>query len=259
MELTATPLIEDDRAIGAVVVFRDVTQRREVDRLKSEFVSMVSHELRTPLTAIRGSLGLIAGGAMGELTPSAARMVQIALVSSERLTRLINEILDIERIESGVLPMELGAHSAEGLIDAAVDQVQVIAEDARVRVSVDRAEGEVYADADRVVQTLLNLLGNALKFSPPGAEVTVHAVTRGTFVEFSIRDRGRGIPEDKLDRIFARFEQVDSSDAREKGGSGLGLAISRSIVERLGGRIWAENNLSAARPSASPCPSRLTR
>ena len=118
----------------------------------------------------------------------------------------------------------------------------MIAEDARVRVIVDRAEGEVYADADRVVQTLLNLLGNALKFSPPGGVVTVRSVTRGTFVEFSIRDRGRGIPEDKLDRIFARFEQVDSSDAREKGGSGLGLAISRSIIERLGGRIWAVNN-----------------
>jgi len=244
VELTATPLIEDDRAIGAVVVFRDVTQRREVDRLKGEFVSMVSHELRTPLTAIRGSLGLIAGGAMGELTPSAARMVQIALVSSERLTRLINEILDIERIESGVLPMELGAHSVRGLLDAAVGQVQVIAEDSGVRVRVAGAEGEVYADPDRVVQTLLNLLGNALKFSPPGTEVTLHAATRGTFVEFSIRDQGRGIPADKLDQVFARFEQVDSSDAREKGGSGLGLAISRSIVERLGGRIWAENNPS---------------
>ncbi len=242
VELTATPLIEDDLAIGAVVVFRDVTQRREIDRLKSEFVSMVSHELRTPLAAIRGSLGLIAGGAMGELTPSAGRMVQIALVSSERLTRLINEILDIERIESGVLPMDLRAHSAKGLIDAAVNQVQVIAESAGVRVTVGRAEGEVYADADRVVQTLLNLIGNALKFSPRGEVVTVQADTRGAFVEFSIRDRGRGIPEDKLDRIFARFEQVDSSDAREKGGSGLGLAISRSIIERLGGRIWAVNN-----------------
>ena len=120
----------------------------------------------------------------------------------------------------------------------------MIAEDAGVQVRVADAEGEVYADADRVVQTLLNLLGNALKFSPPGTEVTLHAAPAGRFVEFSICDRGRGIPVDKLDRVFARFEQVDSSDAREKGGSGLGLAISRSIVERLGGRIWAENNPS---------------
>lgn len=242
VEVTATPLIEDGQAIGAVVVFRDVTQRREVDRMKSEFVSMVSHELRTPLTAIRGSLGLIAGGALGEVSPTAAHMVDIALISSERLTRLINEILDIERIESGIQPMDLATHRAKALIEAAVGQVQVIAEEAGVRVSVGRTEGVVYADADRVVQTLLNLLGNAIKFSHPGGFVTVQSRTRGEFVEFAIRDDGRGIPDDKLERIFSRFEQVDSSDAREKGGSGLGLSISRSIVERLGGRIWAINN-----------------
>ena len=245
VEVTATPIIEDGQAIGAVVVFRDVTQRREVDRMKSEFVSMVSHELRTPLTAIRGSLGLIAGGALGELAPSAARMVDIALVSSDRLSRLINEILDIERIESGTLSMELGNHQARPLIEAAVGQVQVIAQEAGVRVSIGRADGEVHADADRVVQTLLNLLGNAIKFSHRGGSVSVQTESRGAFVEFAIRDDGRGIPEDKLDRIFSRFEQVDSSDAREKGGSGLGLSISRSIVERLGGRIWAVNNADA--------------
>jgi PAS domain S-box-containing protein len=243
VEVTATPLIDEDGlAIGAVVVFRDITERREVDRMKSEFVSMVSHELRTPLAAIRGSLGLIAGGTMGEVAPSAARMVDIALVSSDRLSRLINEILDIERIESGTLSMDLGVHQAQALIEAAVGQVQVIAEDSGVRVSIGRTEGQIYADADRVVQTLLNLLSNAIKFSYRGGVVSVGSESRGAFVEFAIRDDGRGIPEDKLDQIFSRFEQVDSSDAREKGGSGLGLSISRSIVERLGGRIWAVNN-----------------
>jgi PAS domain S-box-containing protein len=243
VEVTSTPLIDEDgQAIGAVVVFRDVTERREVDRMKSEFVSMVSHELRTPLAAIRGSLGLMAGGAMGELAPSAARMVDIALVSSDRLGRLINEILDIERIESGKLSMDLGVHQAQDLIEAAVGQVQVIAEESGVRVSIGRTEGQVYADADRVVQTLLNLLSNAIKFSHRGGSVSVWTESRGAFVEFAIQDDGRGVPEDKLDRIFSRFEQVDSSDAREKGGSGLGLSISRSIIERLGGRIWAVNN-----------------
>ena len=243
VEVTATPLIDENgQAIGAVMVFRDVTERREVDRMKSEFVSMVSHELRTPLAAIRGSLGLIAGGALGEVAPSAARMVDIALVSSDRLSRLINEILDIERIESGTLSMDLGVHQAQALIEAAVGQVQVIAEESGVRVSTGRTEGQVFADADRVVQTLLNLLGNAIKFSHRGGSVSVRTESRGAFVEFAIQDDGRGIPEDKLDQIFSRFEQVDSSDAREKGGSGLGLSISRSIVERLGGRIWAVNN-----------------
>jgi PAS domain S-box-containing protein len=242
VEVTATPLTDDGVTLGAVVVFRDVTQRREIDRLKSEFVSMVSHELRTPLTAIRGSLGLLAGGAVGELTPSAARMVDIALVSSERLTRLINEILDLERMEAGGLPMEVGNHAARTLVDTALAQASVLAQQAGVRLRVIHTEGEVRADADRVVQTLLNLMGNAIKFSDPGQEVTVQTARRGSFVEFEVSDTGRGIPEDKLDAVFARFQQIDSSDAREKGGSGLGLAISRSIVERLGGRIWAANN-----------------
>lgn len=242
VEVTATPLIDDGVAVGAVVVFRDVTQRREVDRMKSEFVSMVSHELRTPLTAIRGALGLIAGGAVGELNPKTRRMVEIALVSTDRLGRLINEILDIERIESGMLSMDLATHPCRPLVEAAVAQVQVLAEEAGVRVSIGATEGQVHADADRVVQTLLNLLGNAIKFSHRGGYVSVSTQAKGEFVEFAIRDDGRGVPEDKLDHIFDRFSQVDSSDAREKGGSGLGLSISRSIVERLGGRIWARNN-----------------
>jgi PAS domain S-box-containing protein len=245
VEVTATPLIDDDRAIGAVVVFRDVTQRREVDRMKSEFVSIVSHELRTPVTAIHGSLGLLAGGAMGELSPSAQRMVDIALVSSDRLGRLINEILDIERIESGMLSMELGIHPCRELVESAVSQVQVLAQEAGVRVSIGATEGQAYADADRVVQTLLNLLGNAIKFSNSGGYVSVRSEALEGFVQFAIRDDGRGIPEDKLDQVFTRFHQVDSSDAREKGGSGLGLSISRSIVERLGVRIWEQNNVGA--------------
>lgn len=242
VEVTATPLSDDGVTLGAVVVFRDVTQRREVDRLKNEFVSMVSHELRTPLTAIRGSLGLLAGGALGALSPAATRMVDIALVSSDRLTRLINEILDLERMDAGALPMELGRHPARELIEIALAQGGVLAQEAGIALRVIHVDGEVRADADRVVQTLLNLIGNAIKFSEPGQEVTVQAARRGSFVEFEVSDSGRGIPEDKLDVVFARFEQVDSSDAREKGGSGLGLAISRSIVERLGGRIWADNN-----------------
>ncbi len=242
VEVTASPLAADGRIRGAVVVFRDVTQRREVDRLKNEFVSMVSHELRTPLTAIRGSLGLLAGGALGELAPPATRMVEIAMDSSRRLTRLIDQILDLERIESGTLPLEIGNYPASELIEAAIDQIRIIAEAAHVTIRKTAAEGVVITDADRVVQTLLNLLGNAVKFSPPGAEVTVCALVHADTVEFRIDDQGRGIPEDMLESIFTRFEQVDSSDAREKGGTGLGLAISRSLVERLGGRIWAENH-----------------
>jgi PAS domain S-box-containing protein len=242
VEVTATPLIDEDRVTGAVVVFRDVTQRREVDRMKSEFVSMVSHELRTPLTSIRGALGLLSGGALGPLAPNASRMIDIALESSERLTRLINDILDIERIEAGVVSMKLAFDPIDELIASAVNQVQLLAEQSGITLRTVAPPTLVYVDADRVVQTLVNLIGNAIKFSPDHTEVRVVAIERGTFVEVAIHDQGRGIPESKLEEIFARFQQVDSSDARAKGGSGLGLAISRSLVERLGGRIWAENN-----------------
>lgn len=245
VEVTVSPLHPDARILGAVVVFRDVTQRREVDKLKNEFVSMVSHELRTPLTAIRGSLGLLAGGALGELSAPAARMVEIAMDSSRRLTRLIDQILDLERIESGTLPLEIARYEAAELIDAATDQMRVIAEESGVSIRVASREGTVNTDGDRVVQTLLNLLGNAIKFSPAGSTVTVSAYAGRDTVEFRIEDQGRGIPEDMLETIFTRFEQVDSSDAREKGGTGLGLAISRSLVERLGGRLWAENRKGA--------------
>ncbi|MDN4161536.1 sensor histidine kinase [Nocardioides abyssi] len=243
VEITASPLVDDETVTGAVVVFRDVTQRREVDRMKNEFLSVVSHELRTPLTSIRGSLGLLAGGQLGELTPRATSMARIALESSERLTRLINDILDLERIESGTRPMELAPAEARTVVEAAAAEMDAMARGADVRLEVGDAAGEVLVDADRIVQTLTNLLNNAIKFSPAGGRVVLDAVLQpnGKAVLFRVRDEGRGIPEDQIATIFDRFHQVDSSDARQKGGTGLGLAISRGIVERHGGRIWAES------------------
>jgi PAS domain S-box-containing protein len=243
VEVTASPLDGDSSTPGAVIVFRDITQRREVDRMKKEFVSVVSHELRTPLTAIRGSLGLLAGDRLGELTPPAARMIRIALDSTERLGRLVNDILDIERMESGSMPMDFRDHDVAELVRTAVTQLRPIATQTGVPILTGQVQGRVTADGDRIVQTLVNLIGNAIKFSPVGGVVTVAAARddQEQTIVFSVADQGRGIPADKLERIFERFEQVDSSDGREMGGSGLGLAISRSIVERHGGSIWADN------------------
>ncbi len=242
VEVTASPTTDDGESIGAVVVFRDITQRLEVDRMKDEFVSIVSHELRTPLTSIRGALGLVESGSLGGLTPQAQRMVSIALDSSVRLGRLINDILDVERIHSGVLPMNLGVHPARDLIEVAVEQVDLLADRAQIRIEIGCTDGTVLADSDRITQTLINLIDNAVKFSSAHSAISISTERVGAFVEFVIRDSGRGVPSDKLDSIFRRFEQVDSSDARDRGGTGLGLAISRSIVERHNGRIWAENN-----------------
>lgn len=247
VEITASPLVDGDdheRIRGAVVVFRDMTQRREIDRMKNEFVSVVSHELRTPLTSIRGALGLLATGSLGELSPRAQSMTTIALESSERLTRLINDILDLERIESGSRRLELATHDARDLLVASADEMAALARDHRMRIEVGAAEGVVVADRDRVVQTLTNLIGNAVKFSAAGDAVVLEAhAGEHESVVFSVRDQGRGIPAEKLATVFERFQQVDSSDARQKGGTGLGLTISRGIVERHGGRIWAESEV----------------
>ena len=170
-------------------------------------------------------------------------MVSIALESSERLTRLIEDMLDIERMESGSLAMTtVDCRSAE-LVSTALNVVEVMATQYGVTIITGRLVGTVRGDPDRVVQVLTNLLSNAIKFSPPGGRIRLSSVLREEMVEFSVVDQGRGVPLDKVLSIFERFEQVDSSDAREKGGTGLGLSISRSIVERLGGRIWAENNV----------------
>jgi len=242
VEITSSPLVDEERISGAVVVFRDVTQRHEVDRMKNEFLSVVSHELRTPLTSIRGSLGLVASGSLVELTPQAERMVSIAVESSERLTRLINDILDIERIQSGKLPMHLAPQQARHLLEATATEMSGLAALAGVRLEVVAGPARVLADPDRIRQALTNLVGNAVKFSPAGGVVRLEAVDGDHEVTFAVRDQGRGIPADKLESIFEPFEQVDSTDARLKGGTGLGLSICRGIVERHGGRIWADSS-----------------
>ncbi|MCZ2264319.1 hybrid sensor histidine kinase/response regulator [Isoptericola sp. QY 916] len=242
VEVAASPLRTDDAISGAVVVFRDISERREVERIKDEFVSVVSHELRTPLTSIRGALGLLDSGVLDRSSDQAARMVHIALTSSERLGRLVDDILDVERMDAGTTQLELAEHRLDGLVAAAVEQVSIQADDAGVTLSPDDGPELVRVDGERIVQTLTNLLSNAVKFSPRGSTVRVSARPVGDLVEVRVDDEGRGIPPDKLETVFRRFEQVDASDARERGGTGLGLAIARSIVERHGGRMWAESD-----------------
>jgi PAS domain S-box-containing protein len=243
VELAVGPIREGEVITGAVVVFRDVSGRVAVEKMKNEFVSVVSHELRTPLTSIRGSLGLLAGGLGGDLSPKGARMVSIALESSERLSRLIADMLDIERMESGSLTMAFAPCGIQSLVNSALNEVDAMARQYGVRISAQNSDGIVNVDADRIVQTLTNVLGNSIKFSPRGDVVTVSIAQRGPMVEFAVADHGRGIPADRVQRIFERFEQVDSSDSRERGGTGLGLSISRDIVELHGGSIWAESVL----------------
>ena len=228
---------------GFVAIAQDITERRAVDKMKNEFISVVSHELRTPLTSIRGSLGLLAAGMLGNVTDKAQRMLQIAISNTDRLVRLINDILDIERLESGKIALDRQAVDAEHLVQQAVETMRGMSDKNNVHVELLPVSGQIFGDPDRILQTLTNLISNAIKFSPEGGSVVVSATSDRTHMQFSVEDHGRGIPEDKIGAIFERFQQVDASDSREKGGTGLGLAICRTIVQQHGGRIWVRSHL----------------
>ena len=241
-EYALTPILDQGRFSGAVLSFRDISQRFALDRLKDEFISTVSHELRTPLTSIRGALGLLSSGTLGQVNDKANNLLRIALSNSDRLVRLINDILDLERIQSGREPLAFRPVQLADIIRQAIDGMAPVAEAADVQLLHDTTQVEIAADPDRLIQVLTNLLSNAVKFSPPGSTISVTLSPGVTGVTLSIIDHGRGIPADKLETVFGRFQQVDASDSRQKGGSGLGLAICRTIVLQHSGRIWAERN-----------------
>jgi len=234
--------MDQGRFSGSVLSFRDISQRNALDRLKDEFISTVSHELRTPLTSIRGALGLLTSGILGEVSDKAANLLRIASTNSDRLVRLINDILDLERIQSGREPLSFRTVQLGEIVRQAIDGMQPVAEAAGVQLIHDTSQAEIAADGDRLIQVLTNLLSNAIKFSPPSSTVSVMLRPGASGATLSVIDHGRGIPADKLESIFGRFQQVDASDSRQKGGSGLGLAICRTIVMQHSGRIWAERN-----------------
>ncbi len=243
VEYVSTPIQEQGRTIGAVITFKDITDRQLVERMKDEFISVVSHELRTPLTSIHGSLGMLASGLLDPKSTRGKRLLEIAVDSTDRLVRLINDILDIERIESGKVVMAKQVCNTADLMTKAADVMQAMAQRYQVTLSVSPISVQLWADPDRLIQTLTNLLSNAIKFSPHGATVWLVAECDGNEIQFEVRDRGRGIPNDKLETIFERFQQVDASDSRNCEGTGLGLAICRSIVQQHSGHIWVESEL----------------
>ena len=220
---------------------RDLSQSREVEKLKKEFVSTVSHELRTPLTSIRGSLGLLAAGVLGRLPPGAAEAVAVAERNVVRLVRLIGDILDSERLETGKLALHLEIVPLADVFARSLEAVRAFAEQERVLIATPASSLAVWGDGDRLVQVLVNLLSNAVKFSPAGSEVTLSAELLPGRVEVRVADHGRGIPAGFREAIFERFRQVESTDARQKGGTGLGLSICKAIIELHGGAIGVES------------------
>ncbi len=252
-----------------------LTERSQLDLLKDEFISTVSHELRTPLTSIRGALGLLSSGVIGDVDAKALNLLRIAVTNTDRLIRLINDILDLERMESGRAPLQIRRCSLRDLAHQAIETMTPMADSHTVHLELvpstlaQAAAPEALffdGDADRILQVLTNLLSNAIKFSPTASTVRIHTDATAESILLKVVDEGRGIPTEKLDSIFDRFQQVEPSDARQKGGTGLGLAICRSIVQQHSGSIWAQRNLGVgttlyvmlprtARSSDIPVPS----
>ena len=222
------------------VIARDVSERKEVERVKDEFVSVVSHELRTPLTSIRGALGLLAAGRLDDAPDKRKRMLDLAAANTDRLIRLINDILDIERMRSGSVSMELAWCRARNVATQVVEALRPVA-DQRRGAAID-GQSTFGCGPTPIVSRKRSRISSVTQSSHGVAVVAIAFSSSSDGAEFEVRDSGRGIPADKLESIFERFQQVDASDAREKGGSGLGLAICRSIVAQHGGRIWAEHN-----------------
>jgi PAS domain S-box-containing protein len=242
LELRVAELRREGRSLYVGVV-RDITERRRVEKLKNEFIATVSHELRTPLTAIVGTLGLLEGGALGALGERARQMVGIAAGNARRLGALVNDLLDMERIASGRLQLEISVQSLEALVQQAVEACRAYGVERQVSCVIEGSaeDARVRVDPGRFQQVLSNLLSNAIKFSPVGGVVRVQLQRSAADVRLAVVDCGPGIPAAFRPMLFEKFAQADASDTRQQGGSGLGLAITRELVERMGGQIGVDS------------------
>ena len=241
--LLSVELIELAGTPCTLSIMNDITEHK---RLENEFISLVSHELRTPMTSMMGALDLLSSGKLGTLTEQGQQVLNIGIKNTERLIRLVNDILDLERMKSGKITMQQVEYNIVTLLTHAIETMSPMAKQAQINLSLEIGNPgpiNLLIDPDRILQTLTNLLSNAIKFSEPNQTIYVKADKQSDWLQISVQDSGRGIPANKLQNIFERFQQVDASDSRQKGGTGLGLAICRHIIEQHNGKIWVESIL----------------
>jgi signal transduction histidine kinase len=237
-------ILDSGEVKGFFALINDISDRKAVDRMKDEFIAVVSHELRTPLTAILGMLRLLSENSIPPESQKGAEALKIAYDSALHLMHLIRDILDLERLESGRIELSKAWVNPAHLVDQAKNVMQALANQAEITIEVSSEETEIYVNGDRIIQVLINLLSNAIKFSPPGSTVFLTVERQEDQVLFTVKDQGRGIPRDKLNEVFERFQQVDASDSRKRGGTGLGLSICRQIIQQHQGKIWADSTLN---------------
>ena len=240
-----SPVIMGNEYLGTVSVFRDVTAEVEADRAKSEFVSTVSHELRTPMTSIKGYADLLLMGAVGDLVGQQEHFVTIIRNNADRLTALVNDLLDISRIETGRVELNLRAVSMPEVVASVMTTLEGRARERELELRMDVPEDlpAVWGDSDRITQVLTNLVGNAIQYTPPGGSITTSAHVNQRMLEISVADTGIGISEENLEKIFDRFFRADDPFVQETSGTGLGLAITTSLVHMHGGEIWVDSEV----------------
>jgi len=230
--------------IGRVFAFHDISREKEIDRMKSEFIAVASHELRTPMTSIKGSVDLVLCGFAGEITQDTQELLEIARKSCDRLVRLVNDILDLAKIEAGQIKLKLAQMDVAEAAERSISSLKALADQSEILLELQRPEALplVEADKDRIEQVVTNLLSNAIKFSPPKGTVRLRLSAVDAWVECTVSDEGCGIGPEDLPRIFGKFQQVGES--RQKGGTGLGLAIAQALVHEHKGKIWVESELN---------------
>ena len=229
------------RVVGRLFAYHDMSRERAIDRMKTEFIAVASHELRTPMTSIKGSIDLLLSGFAGSISSEAEELLEIAQKGCERLIRLINDILDLAKIEAGQIRLKMLKIDLVEPVNRSIRGVKAFADQNQVRLRLDKPDvlPAVEADKDRIEQVVTNLLSNAIKYSPANGEVCVELVTGDGWVQCAVIDHGPGIPEHELKRVFEKFQQV--ADSRRKSGTGLGLAIAQALVNEHRGRLWVES------------------
>jgi PAS domain S-box-containing protein len=248
--LSATSILDSEgHYLGSLGMVADITERRQLEQMKAEFIAMVSHELRTPLTSMQAGLSLLHQNLLAPASEAGKAVIEIATEEVDRLVKLVNEILDLERLESGKIRLGKQTCNTTRLATRAIEHMQTLANQRGIqliRSVADWLDTDIEVDGDRILQVFINLISNSLKFSSPGTTIQLTAKPLSSDVLqvcFGVQDQGQGIPPEHLDLIFERFHQVDASNARQQSGTGLGLAICQRIVESHGGKIWAESNL----------------
>lgn len=228
------------KIIGRIFLFHDISREKNIDRMKSEFISIASHELRTPMTSIKGSVDLILSGFAGEITADSQELLEIAQKSCDRLIRLINDILDLSKIEAGQVKLHLAHMDITDVVEHARRSVKQLADQAEILLKIDRPAElpQVDVDKDRIEQVVTNLLSNAIKFAPAKSTVRIELTSLDGWVQCSVVDCGVGIAEKDLPRVFGKFQQMGE---KRKGGTGLGLAITQALVQEHHGKIWVES------------------